>query len=181
MLLVFIIGIFVEIIWDHKLIEFQTEYIIIPLQNNYLETASKNWFGTYTQFLIDYILDAQMRNLVILILFMAQDCINAFKVSFVYTLGGFVVMLINVTLGTARPFWVNDKIKSNIFCGMSFVNPHLSYYNLIFFWGYIIYLFLYKYNSKPNKWLIISSIILLATIFVTSLGIEVFFGQVYIH
>lgn len=64
---------------------------------------------------------------------------------------------------------------------MSFANPHMGLYSFIFFWSYVIYLFMYKYNAKPNKWLISFCIFILTSLTLVFIAVETFYGQIYIH
>lgn len=82
--------------------------------------------------------------------FVAGDCLIAFKSTMVFLIGYYLILILKLSIGWPRPFWVDPEITTDR-CNITFSMPNCKVFDQIFFWNYQIYFVLWKYNRKPNK------------------------------
>ena len=115
-----------------------------------------------------------------LLLCLGSDCLIAFKSTFLSIIGTYIIMILKFFMEEPRPFWANGDIKST-HCDLTFASPDRQAFNLMFFWLFVTYQYLWKYNSKPNKFVcgtVFSCIILL--MFMNAF-VRAYYGLIYIH
>lgn len=77
-------------------------------------------------------------------LFLATDSFIAFKSTMLYFLGLWIMILLKMLYQSPRPFWVNRNVLAiNDMCNFDYANPSLNLFNLWFFYGYAIHMYLY--------------------------------------
>ena len=114
-------------------------------------------------------------------LFLGGDCLLAYKCTFLYIVGTYLIMLIKFFMGEPRPFWVTNEIDS-FYCDIMYSSPDRCCFNIIFFMLYAIYQFQWKFNAnQPSKFLlaILYSLVILYSIL--NAFIMAYFGLVYLH
>lgn len=77
-------------------------------------------------------------------LFLATDSFIAFKSTMLYFLGLWIMILLKMLYQSPRPFWVNREVLAyKDMCQFDYANPSLNLFNLWFFYGYAIHMYLY--------------------------------------
>ena len=64
---------------------------------------------------------------------------------------------------------------------MEFSNPSQTMFNAILFWGYAIYLFLYKYKQNPNTLLLRLAIIIQVCYVALNQFILMYYGEAFVY
>ena len=81
---------------------------------------------------------------------MFSDSLLAFKTTFVSGFGMYGLIFAQLMIGDGRPFWDQTNVNSNGQCLYSYSSPNTRAFNMTFMFPYIIVIYLYKYNAKPN-------------------------------
>ena len=114
------------------------------------------------------------------LLYLGTDCLIAFKSSLLAIFGTYIIMVIKFFMKEPRPFWETNDIKSTN-CDLTFSSPDRHAFNLLFFWMYVNYQYLWKYSARPNKFLVGAIGSCIIVIYILSAFIQAYFGLNYIH
>jgi hypothetical protein len=113
-------------------------------------------------------------------MYLAGDCLLAFKGSFVFLVGYYLILIVKLWMGEPRPFWVDADINTTM-CNIMFAQPDTYTFNIVFFWIYTIYMLTWKYNSKKSKVFTVFLICLVAIWFGVNTFSMAIYGLNYIH
>ena len=131
---------------------------------------------------IIWLSDDRQTMTVAMFLFLATDSFIAFKTTVLYFFGLWMIILLKMMYESPRPFWVDIRVQ--VFkgqCSFDYASPSTHLYNLWFFYGYSIFMYLYKYTADINYCLLYSAYTVLAVmIILTSFGMYVF-GILFIY
>jgi hypothetical protein len=89
-------------------------------------------------------------------------------------------MILKFFMEEPRPFWENNEIVSH-HCDLTFASPDRHAFNLMFFWVFVTYQYLWKYNSKPSKILVGVVFSCIVLLWLASAFVRAYFGLIYIH
>ena len=96
--------------------------------------------------------DNYVTMLVGMVLFLAADSLIAFKTTLLYCFGLFLITVLKMFYLSPRPFWVDPQIKVlfESSCNFDYGSPTTHLFNLLFFYGYSIFMYFLKYSENIN-------------------------------
>lgn len=115
-----------------------------------------------------------------ILLFLGSDCLIAYKSTFLYIIGSYMLMLLKFFMAEPRPFWETNDIQST-HCNLMFSSPDRHAFNMMFFWVYITYQYLWKYNANPSKVLVGGIYGVIVTLMILSSFVRAYYGLIYMH
>ena len=119
---------------------------------------------------------------VAMFLFLATDSFIAFKSTMLYFSGLWLMILLKQMYQSPRPFWVDPKVKVLVDeCKTNYGSPSSHLYNLWFFYGYCIHMYLYKYRAEVNYKLLYSALAILAVLIIILLFSLFVQGTLFIY
>ena len=94
--------------------------------------------------------DNYVTMLVGMVLFLAADSLIAFKTTLLYCFGLFFITVLKMFYLSPRPFWVDPSIKVlfQTACNFDYGSPSTHIFNLLFFYGYSIFMYFLKYSEN---------------------------------
>ena len=94
--------------------------------------------------------DNYITMLVGMVLFLAADSLIAFKTTLLYCFGLFFITVLKMFYLSPRPFWVDPSIKVlfQSSCNFDYGSPSTHLFNLLFFYGYSIFMYFLKYSEN---------------------------------
>lgn len=119
----------------------------------YLQTGkdynNPSFFLKLLEFCLE-ISDNYITMLVGMVLFLAADSLIAFKTTLLYCFGLFFITVLKMFYLSPRPFWVDPSIKVlfQSSCNFDYGSPSTHLFNLLFFYGYSIFMYFLKYSEN---------------------------------
>lgn len=84
--------------------------------------------------------------------FLGSDSLIAYKTTFCYCIGVYLMTILKLVYAEPRPYWTHSEINTPANeCDLSYGNPSLSTFNLVFFWSYTAYMKLYRYVKVEER------------------------------
>ena len=119
--------------------------LIIKLQG-FFDLEHHNVLGAF--FPNIYSLDNTLSCLYVgIFLFLAFDSLIAFKITFLYCIGIYIMVMLKMMYESPRPFWMSSQIHTyNGLCMFDFGSPSFHIFNLGFFWVNVIVMYFSKYT-----------------------------------
>ena len=131
---------------------------------------------------IIWLFDTRPTMAVAMFLFLATDSFIAFKSTFLYFTGLWMIILLKMLYESPRPFWVDSDVQ--VFrqqCFFDYASPSSHLFNLWFFYGYTVFMYQYKYTAEIKyKLVYLCYSILLFIMLVVSFGMYIF-GILFIY
>lgn len=146
-----------------------------------LKPYEDSWWMTLLKYLI-ISTDNHPTMAVAMFLFLATDSFIAFKSTFLYFSGLWMIILLKMLYESPRPFWVDSRVQVlREKCMFDYASPSTHLFNLWFFYGYSVFMYLYKYTADVNYKLVylVYSILLLFMV-ITSFAMYIF-GVLFIY
>ena len=119
----------------------------------YLQTGkdynNPSFFLKLLEFCLE-ISDNYITMLVGMVLFLAADSLIAFKTTLLDCFGLFFITVLKMFYLSPRPFWVDPSIKVlfQSSCNFDYGSPSTHLFNLLFFYGYSIFMYFLKYSEN---------------------------------
>lgn len=121
--------------------------------------------------------------LVGMVLFVIADSLIAFKTTLLYCFGLFFITVLKMFYQSPRPFWVDPSIKVlfQSSCNFDYGSPSTHVFNLLFFYGYSIFMYFLKYSENIN-WPVIYFLYTVLVMFtVIVIYAHYLFGNLYLY